>query len=439
MEKGVELYEKSSFRVKAEFVSYSLLGVFIFFVPITVGGIKTIPLDHIVGGITRNFASIVPYTSFLIIVVGGILPFINKNWNKDITNIIFSFFRVSAIFVSFMALSGKGPDILMERDMIPFLYDKLAISLGLIIPLGAIFLSFLVGYGLLEFIGVIMEPIMKPIWKTPGRSAIDAVASFVGSYSIGLLITNRVFKENKYTIREACIIATGFSTVSATFMIIVAKTLGLMEIWNFYFWSTLGITFLVTAITVRLYPLATKPDLYNNRELPKEIEKREKGLLKEAIREGLEGASNGRPLMTNIKDNFLEGLKMASGVLPTVLSIGLFGLLLAKYTPVFDIIAYIFYPFTLLMKIPEPMLAAKASSVEIAEMFLPALLAKGAPLITRYVVGVVSISAILFFSALIPCILSTEIPLKIRDMLVIWIERTILSIVIAGAVAHLFL
>ena len=32
-------------------------------------------------------------------------------------------------------------------------------------------------------------------------------------------------------------IATGFSTVSAAFMIIVAKTLGLMGTWNFYFWS----------------------------------------------------------------------------------------------------------------------------------------------------------------------------------------------------------
>ena len=64
---------------------------------------------------------------------------------------------------------------------------------------------------------------MRPLWKTPGRSAIDAVASFVGSYSLALLITNRVYKEGKYTTKEATIIATGFSTVSATFMIIIAK------------------------------------------------------------------------------------------------------------------------------------------------------------------------------------------------------------------------
>ncbi|KPC97712.1 Nucleoside recognition [Geobacillus sp. BCO2] len=119
-----------------------------------------------------------------------------------------------------------GPSWLFQPNMGPFLYDKLVISVGLLVPIGSVFLAMLVGYGLLEFVGVWMQPIMRPIWKTPGRSAIDAVASFVGSYSIGLLITNKVFKEGKYTVKEAAIIATGFSTVSVTFMIVVAKTLG---------------------------------------------------------------------------------------------------------------------------------------------------------------------------------------------------------------------
>ncbi len=112
--------------------------------------------------------------------------------------------------MAFMAVFNFGPAWLFESDMVPFLYNKLVIPVGLIVPLGSVFLAFLVGYGLLEFIGVIMQPVMKPIWKTPGRSAIDAVASFVGSYSIGLLITNRVYKEGKYSAKEAAIIATGF-------------------------------------------------------------------------------------------------------------------------------------------------------------------------------------------------------------------------------------
>ncbi len=111
-----------------------------------------------------------------------------------------------------------------------------------------------------ELVGVLLQPVMRPTFKTPGKSAIDAVASFVGSYSIGLLITNRVYKSGQYSAKEAAIIATGFSTVSATFMVIVAKTLGLMDIWNWFFWSTLALTFVVTAITVRLRPLSRLDD-----------------------------------------------------------------------------------------------------------------------------------------------------------------------------------
>lgn len=424
---------------KVKFFIYSLMGIFMFFVPVRIGGRSTIPLDHIVGFISKNLAGVTPYYALVVIIAGAILPFKSGRWKENSINLIFSLFKVAGVGVALMALTNRGPAFLFEKDMVPFLYDKLVISVGIIVPLGAVFLSFLVGYGLLEFIGVIMEPVMKPIWRTPGRSAIDAVASFVGSYSIGLLITNRVYREGKYTAKEACIIATGFSTVSATFMIIVAKTLGLMEIWNFYFWSTLIITFGVTAITVRIYPLASKPDLTYDGSKACEKSESKGNIVSRAWREGFESAENSRPLKDNVRENLRDGFKMACGILPTILSVGLLGLILAKYTPLFDILAYIFYPFTRLMQLPEPMLAAKASSVEVAEMFLPALLAKGAPLVTRYVVGVVSISAILFFSAVIPCIVSTDIPLKIRDMLIVWVERTILTIIIAGAAAHMFL
>ncbi|MGB3368387.1 MAG: YjiH family protein [Acidaminobacteraceae bacterium] len=438
MEKVVRKNQKKSFQVWLKFVGLSLIGVFMFFIPISVGGKSTIALDHVVTFIRDSAPSLMPYYALIVIILGAIYPFYTNTWKKDNISIFFSVAKVVGVGVAIMAVTGKGPEWLFTPDMVPFLYNKLVISVGLIVPIGAVFLAFLVGYGLLEFIGVIMQPIMKPIWKTPGRSAIDAVASFVGSYSIGLLITNRVYKEGKYTAKEAAIIATGFSTVSATFMIIVAKTLGLMDMWNFYFWSTLVITFVVTAITVRLYPLSKKPDTnYFGEEIIEE--KMDGNIFKNAINEGLEASSNSLPLSKNISTNLIDGFKMAMGILPSILSIGLLGLMLAKYTPVFDVLGYIFYPFTAMLKIPEPMLIAKASSLEIAEMFLPALLVKETALLGRYVIGVVSVSSILFFSASIPCIMSTEIPLNIRDILIVWLERTIFSLILAAAVGHIFL
>jgi nucleoside recognition membrane protein YjiH len=91
------------------------------------------------------------------------------------------------------------------------------------------------------------------------------------------------------------------------------------------------------------------------------------------------------------------------------------------------------------LQLPEPLLAAKAASVEIAEMFLPALLVVEAPLVTKFVTAVVSVSAILFFSASIPCILSTDIPISIKNLLIIWFERTVLTLIIVTPLAFLLL
>ncbi|MTI69861.1 MAG: YjiH family protein [Firmicutes bacterium] len=433
-----ENVKKSNDLNGIKFILFSLIGIFIFFIPIKINDTSTIPLDHIVSGLKVTLPSLAPIYAIIIIILGSIRPFYKKTWKESKVDTVFSFLKLLGIIVSLMIYFDFGPAWLFEPDMGPFLFNKLVIPVGLIVPVGAIFLTFLVGYGLLEFIGVLMKPVMKPIFKTPGRSAVDAVASFVGSYSIGLLITNKVFKEGKYTIKEASIIATGFSTVSATFMIIVAKTLGLMEMWNKYFWTTLIITFLVTAIVVRLRPLRTKEDKCITGENKPERDF-SGNIFVNAWEEGKKAASNSESVINNIIDNLKDGLVMAMGILPTILSVGLIGLVLAKYSPVFDVLGYVFYPFTRLLQIPEAMLAAKASAVGIAEMFLPALLVVEASLVTKFVVGIISVSSILFFSASIPCILSTEIPITIPEILIIWLERTILTIIIATPVAYLLL
>ncbi|KAF0817070.1 putative histidine uptake transporter [Bacillus sp. ZZV12-4809] len=432
------LNHNATFKNKVKFFLFSSIGLFMFFVPVTIDDKSSIMLDHFVSAIQTFIPSAIPYYALLVILLGAIYPFWTKTWHKNKVNIVFSIFKVIGFITAFMIVFGFGPAWLFDPSMGPFLFDKLVISVGLLVPIGSVFLALLVGYGLLEFFGVIMQPIMKPIWKTPGKSAIDAVASFVGSYSIGLLITNRVFKEGKYTIKEAAIIATGFSTVSATFMIVVAKTLGLMEIWNTYFWTTFAVTFIVTAITVRIWPLKSMSEEYYNGQEPP-VESFTGSRLQAAWKEAMDTAAQSPSLWKNIMDNLKDGFVMTMSILPSIMSVGLFGLVLAEFTPVFDWLGYIFYPFTALVQLPEPLLAAKASAVGIAEMFLPALLAAEAAMVTKFVIGVVSVSAIIFFSALVPCILSTEIPITIPQLLVIWTERTILTILITAPLAYLLL
>ncbi|MEZ5701260.1 MAG: hypothetical protein R3E42_03765 [Burkholderiaceae bacterium] len=183
-----------------------------------------------------------------------------------------------------------------------------------------------------------MQPVMRPIWRSsPATLAIDAVASLRGQLPVGLLITNRVYLEGKYTAREAAIIATGFSTVSAAFMIIVAKTLNLMGAWNFYFWSTLVIAFAVTAITAWLPPISRMDhtggvSVSAHRPQP----------LANRVRRHVRPES--APCSGALTENLRDGIAMASAVVPPPFAVGLIGLLLARYTPVFDLLGLLLVP-----------------------------------------------------------------------------------------------
>ncbi|MBO0603425.1 YjiH family protein [Sporosarcina sp. E16_3] len=422
-----------------KFFVFSFIGAFMFFVPVTIGEKKSIMLDHMVTWIQTSLGGVLPYYALLVILAGAVYPFISGKWKKSKVDIVFSIFKVMGLVVGIMLVFNRGPAWLFEPSMGPFLLNKLVIPVGLLVPIGAVFLALLVSYGLLEFIGVLLQPIMRPIWKTPGRSAIDAVASFVGSYSLGLLITNRVYKEGKYTAREAAIIATGFSTVSATFMVVVAKTLDLMSIWNLYFWVTLVVTFLVTAITVHIWPLRSIKNDYYEGSTPQPEVKPVGNRFVAAWNEATETVATAPTFVTNIWTNVRDGILMAMAILPSILSIGLLGLVLAEFTKVFDWLGYIFYPITLLLQLPEPMLIAKASALGIAEMFLPALLVVNSVLVVKFVIAVVSVSSIIFFSAVVPCIVSTEIPITIPQLIVIWFQRVILTLLIVTPIAYLLL
>ena len=74
----------------------------------------------------------------------------------------------------------------------------------------------------------------------------------------------------------------------------------------------------------------------------------------------------------------------------------------------------------------------------LAEMFLPSTaVADSGSIEVKFVIGVVSVSAIIFFSALVPCIMATKIPIKLSHMVIVWFERVVLTILLAAPAAYL--
>src|SRR5699024_12020142 len=106
-----------------------------------------------------------------------------------------------------------GGVLLSEDCFVTFLFTVFLVA-GLLLPL-------LLHFGLLEFFGTMMVKVMRPLFKLPGRSSIDALTSWIGDGTIGVLLTSKQYEDGYYTKKEAAIIGTTFSVVSITFAIVI--------------------------------------------------------------------------------------------------------------------------------------------------------------------------------------------------------------------------
>lgn len=431
--------DRSNKKALFKFIVYSGLGIFLFFVNIHIKGTSAILLQHLINFIKDHFAPAVPFYTLLMVTCGGIIPFINGAWRESRFSQFFSICKFLGIIVCIMAVFRIGPEAIMRADMIPFLFNSVVVPISLMIPVIGIAYVLLLNYGLMEFISTFLQPIMRKIWKTPGESAVDAVVSFSGGYALAVIMTNDLYKKGVYTAKESVIIATGFSTVAISFLLVVSSTLQIMEYWTLYFLSCIFVTFFVTAITARIYPITNIPDRYYENKTAQE-EHYSGSIFKRALNAGIKCAYEAKPLTQYLKEFYFgDAIKMSASVTASILAIGLFGMVIAEYTPLFDIVGLFFYPFTYLLRLPEPMLAAKAAGIEIAEMFLSSILVVNCSLITRFTIAVTSVSAVLFFSASIPCLISTDIPITMKDIILIWFERTVFSLITAAIIGYIFL
>ena len=86
-------------------------------------------------------------------------------------------------------------------------------------------------------------------------------------------------------------------------------------------------------------------------------------------------------------------------ILPVVMSIGTIATIIANSRPFFVILGKPFVPFLELMQIPEAAQASQTIIIGFADMFLPSILIEGVQNdITRFVIGALSISQLIYLS-----------------------------------------
>lgn len=431
----------------AKFVIATLVGAFFFLVPVRVGGEWTIPFDVVVGYITEGLPGAVALYSLLAILASVVLTLVAELQARGAVGadrFDASYFRTGPAFLILRILGGVfaimiffsiGPQVVLADSTGGLMFNTLVAAVGVIVPIGAVFITLFTAFGGLEFIGTLARPVMRPLFKVPGRGALDAIASYVGSYSVGLYVTNKMYNEGRYSAREATIIATCFSTVSMGFFAVVAATLDLLQYFPLIFLSVTVVMIILAAILCRIPPLSRKPDDYVGEPIR---EKEYEGhLFKHAVDEAVERVSVSRNTFVELKDGFIDGLKLALVILPTILAVGLLAIMLAENTPLFEWLGRPMEPILALLGLPDVGIIAPATLIGITEMFLPALLVTEAAVAAKFFIAVLSISQLLFFSAVIPLLLEIDVPVKLWETVVLFLLRTAIAIPIIALITHL--
>jgi nucleoside recognition membrane protein YjiH len=152
-------------------------------------------------------------------------------------------------------------------------------------------------------------------------------------------------------------------------------------------------------------------------------------LFGEAVALAAKRASIAPPLKQQFRTAAGHILDIWFGLVPAVIVVGGAGLILANETNFLQIITAPVVPLLSMAGLPEAAAAAPALLSGFLDMFLPPLLGAGIESdLTRFVVGVMSVTQLIYMSEVGILMVKCEIPLKFSHLLVVFLLRTIIGL-----------
>jgi nucleoside recognition membrane protein YjiH len=436
----------------ARFIIPSMIGIFLFMIPISYNGEITIPVALLAKSVQNLMGHILPELMTIIITIAAIgsisaktlkpsfilkNPFLNALFNIQP---IWLTARILGMIFSIMTLFEVGPEWIWSENTGGLLLYELIPVLFSVFLFAGLFLPLLLDFGLLELCGALFSKIMRPVFTLPGRSSIDCLASWLGDGTIGVLLTNKQYEDGFYTKREAAVIGTTFSVVSITFTIIVLSYMKLEHLFLPYYFTIVLAGFVAAVICPRIPPLSRKPDTYYEKAanevdetIPNGYSPWQWGILK-----ATERANENSRFASVFKGGVQNILDMWIGVVPIVMALGTTALMIAEYTPIFKILGAPFVPILTLLQVPEAAEAAQTMVVGFADMFLPAVIGSGIESdLTRFVIACVSVTQLIYMSEVGGLLLGSKLPVSFLDLIIIFLQRTIITLPIIVLVAHI--
>ncbi|GAB7219987.1 YjiH family protein [Vibrio comitans] len=432
----------------------SILGLFFFLAPLNVADSFTFPLALMAKGVKSVLGDAILPTVTAVICFSAFATLVSNVFKpKFVTqSTLFSrlfvlspswvVVRVLGALFTLAALHQVGPELiwsgntggLVLHDLLPSLFVTFFFA-GLLLPL-------LLNFGLLELLGTLLSKVMRPVFRLPGRAAIDCISSWLGDGTVGVLLTSKQYEQKKYTTREAAVVATMFSPVGISFSLVVLTQVGL-ENYFVPFYATICLSGVLAAMIIQfLPPLSYKKDTYIDGTEPSnsdELIPEGQSAVQFGYQLALERASKVKSLSSVAKEGLHSALDMMFGVLPVVMAVGTVGLIIAEATPIFTWLGAPFVPVLEMLNLPEATAAAETVLVGFTDMYVPSIIAASSidSDLTKFVIAALSITQLIFMSETGSVILSSKIPVNVFELMAIFVLRTLITLPIIALCGHL--
>ena len=452
--------EKYSAKQIAGFVIPSVIGILLFMVPINVEGTWTISIKVVADAIGTLLGDFLPLLCVIIVTISAVLgiaslgkpsfitsyPLIDETFSTTPVWAIIRCLGAVFIWIVYLGIGADDPDsalgMISSADTGGFVLSDLLTVLVIIFFLAGLLLPLLLDFGLLEFIGALLTKVMRPLFKIPGRAAVDCITSWIGDGTLGVMLTCNQYEDGYYSTREACIISTTFSAVSITFSIVVLSQVGLMEYFGPYYLLICLIGVVCAIILPRIPPLSWKKDTYlvEGKAMPETLPDGFKNSRQYGVHLAVERVEEYRGIAQFLENGIKNAAGMWFGVLPVVMCIGTIALVLSMYTPIFGILGTPFVPLLNVLQVPEAAAVSQTMVVGFVDMFTPSVIAAAtvADPMARFIIAVISVTQLIYLSEVGGLILGSKIPVNIVELFVLFLERTLISLLIAAPLAHLF-
>lgn len=434
--------EKAGKSDVLKFVVLSIVGVFLYFIP--VDGSR-VPVVILVGCIKDILGANLKYLvlAALLILMGTIfgakvlknetcIRLHQEDKNSKLVHYILAFLVMIAVWFEI------PPAAIFADERIGGQILGLAGTVMLTVSVCGWFIVFILKSGIVEFVGALLEPLMRPLFKMPGAAAVNCLSSYVVSAAVGVYMTDQYYENKTYTAREAVGAATCFSTISVGYIGVLCSIGGIENMYGMILALTFVLVFAMTIILVRIPPISRVTDQYIDGTARKEAEA--------GTAEGskLQLAVNAAALRSRdftgkaFVESMMSALKFSQRIIAYMIPIVIVTLTIVHLTPLFDWLGKPISPVLSLLGLPDAGKIAPAVLLGFIEVSLPAIsVSTGVAAQSVFFVIMLSIMQIVFMTEAGNAMLGAKIPLGMKDLVLHFLVRTAVAVPLIALISHI--